>query len=249
MTPPYRQWRKRQAEAVRLYTELWWDVPMIAWWLRVAPTTVYRYLQLAHVPMRNYTRTVAPVAPLARQPYWELHIHNGANEVVCGRKFCAGCGRWRHVCDFPRNASKGYKVALARCRACVNITRKWYDRHLTPEQVENRRERHRIYYTRRDGAGPGNGHASVIDKIEYVYLPAGPLRTALGDTRLDQSEVARRVGISDRALARYHTGESAHIRLDIADRLALVLGFHLFDLYGDTPIVHNVTALDREVRV
>ena len=222
---------------------------MIAWFCELAPTTVRRYLRLAGVPMRNHPRTMAPVSSLPRQPHWKLHLHNGANELVCGRKFCAGCGRWRHLCDYPRNASKEYRVPLARCRACVNITRKWYDHHLTPRQVENRRERHRIYYGGRS-EGVSNGHASVVDRVEYAFLPSAPVGELL-DGMSDKAlkALAEHVGTDERALRRYVSGESEHVRLDIADALAVTLGHHLFDLYGDTPIVHNVTALDREVRI
>ena len=252
MTPPYNKWKARQAEAVRLYRELWWDVHTISWWLEVAPTTVYRYLRLANIPRRNFARTVAPVSKRKRPPYWRLHTRDGSSEVECGRKFCAGCGHWREVCDFPRDATKGYRVPLARCRACVNITRKWYDRHLSPEQLADRRERHRIFYAGRRNTGQrnGNGHPNVTDKIEWAFLPAEPLALLLDDVGEDFYEhIARRVGVSDRTLNRYLNGESEYVRLDIADKLALALGSTLWDVYGDTPIIHHLATLGQEVPV
>jgi hypothetical protein len=98
-----------------------------------------------------------------REAYWELHVRGGTaprSPVVLGRKHCAGCGRWRHVCDFGVIRGR----FRARCRAC-----------------------HRAYM---------------------------------------RLWTANRVG------------ESRHVRLDIADRLALAVGTHLWDLYGDAPLIH-----------
>src|SRR5437764_9448320 len=101
MTPKYTEWRQRQAEAVRLYTELGWDVETIAWFIGVAPNTAWRYLREAGARHVATARRVTVVSRLPRAPYWELHARGGASEVVLGRKFCSGCGRWRHWCDFP----------------------------------------------------------------------------------------------------------------------------------------------------
>jgi len=38
-----------------------------------------------------------------RPAYWELHIPGKhVNPIVCGRKFCSTCGRWRHLVYFVR---------------------------------------------------------------------------------------------------------------------------------------------------
>lgn len=64
--------------------------------------------------------------------------HNGrSNPVVCGRKFCARCGRWRHAVDFSPHGRRGATRLNSRCRTCVRLT------HAEASQRE--RERRREY--------------------------------------------------------------------------------------------------------
>ena len=91
---------------------------------------------------------------------------------------------------------------------------------------------------------------SVVDRPERVYLPHEPLGSML-DSLTDETlqDIVRRTGIGDRQLRRIITGESRHVRLDLADKLALALGTHLYDLYGDTPTLRAVSHQDDEVPV
>jgi hypothetical protein len=177
------------------------------------------------------------------------------NPVVCGRKFCSKCGRWRPVSDFrpwpwhkPRVGSGiGRKPSAsglsAACVNCGNRARREQRQAWTPERVALEAEYHRFYSdARRRRAGARRyqrRRASVVDRIEKVGLPVEPIARELA--RLDDGDfatLAARADVSERALYRYRYGESRHVRIDIADRVALALGLSLFELYGDAPVEH-----------
>jgi hypothetical protein len=174
-----------------------------------------------------------------REAYWELHVRGGTaprSPVVLGRKHCAGCGRWRHVCDFGVIRGR----FRARCRACHRAYMRLWTANRTPEQREARREYERFLTEgkRRQAGIPVTRRKlpSVVDRPEYVFLEPGPLLGAIkGWEDLDLAKVT---GIPARTIFRYRVGESRHVRLDIADRLALAVGTHLWDLYGDAPLIH-----------
>jgi hypothetical protein len=86
---------------------------------------------------------------------------------------------------------------------------------------------------------------NVINKVEWAFLPSAPIG-ALLDGLSDDGIMAlcARTGLGDRTLRRYVTGDSEHIRLDIADKIVVALGLSLYGVYGDTPIRHNVTNWD-----
>ena len=250
MTPPYNRWRQRQAYTIELY-RLGLHPHVIAWWIGVSPHTVWNYLR--GVPRLMRARQVAKVSVLPRAPYWELHTRLGAAEVVAGRKFCSTCGRWRQLCDYPHERRGAVVKPLARCEGCSRATRRYYDSHMTPAQVANRREAQRFYKEgerRAAGVPVAWWRKSVVDRPERVYLPNEPLGSML-DSLTDETlqDIVRRTGIGDRQLRRIITGESRHVRLDLADKLALALGTHLYDLYGDTPTLRAVSHQDDEVPV
>jgi hypothetical protein len=251
MTPPYNRWRERQADSIELYN-LGLAPNVIGWWLGVSPTTVWRYLR--GVPHLVAARRVAKVSLLPRAPYWELHTRSGADTVTLGRKFCSTCGRWRQLCDFPHNKRGGRDKPLARCASCSRVSRRAYRVAETPQQQAARRERQRFYAegVRRRRGIPRITYRrrTVIDNVERVYLPREPIATMLDSLTTDTlTDIVRRTGIGDRQLRRIMSGEAQHIRLDLADKLALALGYHLYDLYGETPTITSITALDREVAV
>ena len=204
--------------------------------LGVAPTTVWRYLRLAGVPKYQTAQRVANVSLLPRSPYWHLHTRFGVHEIVCGRKFCPACGRWRHLVDFPPERRRGGQPT-PRCRACVNIGRAYYTRHETPERAADRRERQRIYYEgKRRAAGVPVSTArrrSVVDTREAVYLPVAPLRAELAKLHDgDFGALSRRSGVPERTIyrLRYTNGK---VQIDVADKLAVALGTTSALLFGE----------------
>ena len=96
-----RAGRRRRRRVVKLYRQ-GLDVPEIARRMRLTRKTVNHHLAAAGVPRVLDAERTPRLWPERRAPYWELRRRDGgAGEVVLGRKFCPGCGRWRHVVDFP----------------------------------------------------------------------------------------------------------------------------------------------------
>jgi len=145
------------------------------------------------------------------------------NPVVCGRKFCAGCGRWRHVVDFP--TSRGQLRGC--CWTCSRIRDRAYYANRTAAQRELRNEYLRIWQdARRRAAGKrefGRRRRTAVDGVERVLLPAEPLLPLLFEVS-DFNDLARRSGVSSRRIWGLRQGESAHVRIDVADKLAVALG-------------------------
>jgi hypothetical protein len=149
----------------------------------VARSTAYRHLvRCGRLPQR-------------RAANW-----SGRNPIVCGRKFCRRCGRWRHIVDFSPH-SRGPKLHLsARCQTCVRIGM----RERTPEQVEKRREYERIYLERRRreagvpervwGPKATRGDPRPHDKSNSYALDPGPLAELLEVHRV---RYERELGIVD----------------------------------------------------
>jgi len=230
--PRYADWEKRQRRAVELYRR-GLEPREVARRMRLSPTTVWRYLRLAGEP-RHTALSVPNVSVLPRPPFWALHERLGSCEVVCGRKFCSRCGRWRHLADFPRDSHKR-GVALSHCAACQKAVRRYGYHHETEAQRANRRERHRMFYNgqRRQAGIPESTaqRVTVIDRIEGTRLPLEPLLVEL--RRVDRAELARRAGIDETSIRRLTNGVSAHVRIDLADRLAVALGIPSAIIWGE----------------
>jgi hypothetical protein len=249
---------RRAAEARQQRIVVLWErgltVEQIAHRMRLGTSTVYRHLRLVGIPTgARFADSVVRLTSLPRAPYWQLHHHGGRgkisdrNPIVLGRKFCSGCGRWRQLCDFPPDTRRVKRHALtrARCEACVRIGARYYQTHLSPEQAENRRERQRFWkHKQRRAAGVPEityQRRSVVDTPEWVYLDASPIVAALDAKQVvSDVELAMRAGVPPRAIYRLRNGESAHVRLDVADKLAYALGLTLALVYGDTPVTHNL---------
>lgn len=233
----YRTWKRRQRKAIALYHE-GLTPPEIAQRLGVAPTTVWRYLR--ETPKVQRARAVPHFWPDRRAPHWELHRRNGCSEIVCGRKFCPVCGVWRHLCDFAPESRRNGKP-YPRCQACSRVSRNHYYANETPEQTANRRERQRIFYEgqRRAAGIPVSTHRRkrVVDRIEWVFFDPAPIVELLKPRRFEIGAIARRAQLQDKTLRRFLDGESAHIRIDVADKIAFALDTTLFELYGDTELV------------
>ena len=71
---------------------------------------------------------------------------------------------------------------------------------------------------------------TVIDKKERLFLPLPPLQEALSTVN-DWEALAREAGVPARTVHRLRVGESKHVRIDVADKLALALGWPLEVIY------------------
>jgi len=61
---------------------------------------------------------------------------------------------------------------------------------------------------------------------EYPRLDRDPLVSAISDWRLaggTMQSLSFESGVPDRTIRRYMSGESRHVRIDVADRLCMVL--------------------------
>ena len=173
-----------------------------------------------------------------RPPYWRLRIKGGTREVVCGRKYCSVCGRWRHVCDFAIQDRR----LTAKCRTCLRVTARYYNANLTPTQRELKLEYQRMWKDgrRREEDRPeriarkvGYRNGSAIDRREAIYFPVGPLKAALD--ALDDGEfgeLARRAGVGERAIYRLRY-INTKVQIDVADKLAVALGTTSQLLFGE----------------
>ena len=183
-----------------------------------------------------------------RPPYSKLRQRGGfgeRNPVVLGRKFCVRCGRWRQVNDFRRCANSPNGLH-AYCYACHRAYEREYRATREPPEVRARRLEYQRFWweaqTRKRGITQRVRRRTVIDRKERLYLDPAPilrLATLYIRTRRAREDppvygwknLAQDAGIHERALYRYRVGESAHIQVDMADRLAAVLGMHLDNIY------------------
>lgn len=187
-----------------------------------------------------------------RLAYWELRgttrrrdprtgrTISAGEPVVCGRKFCSGCGHWRHLVDF--GPSRGGQ--RARCYACTRAVEKQRRDARTPAQREADREYQRFWA---EGQRRRRGQAvRPLDQKPYTVknghalLDVGPLLDVLRAYHAHQfgngadgswRELARRADLPERALRRYLTGESQHVGLHQADAITHALGIPLALVY------------------
>ena len=156
--------------------------------------------------------------------------------LVCGRKFCSRCGHWRHACDFrpdPRNTRTGLR---SRCTTCERVKSRERHAQLTEEQRQLIREYQRIWtevQRRRANIPPRDwpNRRSVIDRVERVLLDREPIVRELRMRNGELSSLARASGVPERTIGRILSGESRHVRIDVADKLAVAMGVPLALLY------------------
>jgi hypothetical protein len=158
------------------------------------------------------------------------------SEVVCGRKFCARCGRWRHVCDFERDPRNRTSGLYSWCRACHRIWKRERYARRTPAERELINEYRRIWnevQRRRAGIPPRNWRTlrPLPPRDQGELLDPAPLLTAMKRWDGSQRALARKSGVPPRQLYRIESGESRRVQLNVADRLALALGIPLELLY------------------
>lgn len=160
------------------------------------------------------------------------------NPLVCGRKFCAVCGRWRHACDF-RLRTNGRLESW--CRTCERARNRHARRTMNEEQREHRREYERIWTEakrRAEGVPQRNWRSrGGTPRNRRLFFEAEPIVAALRRWAAESGEswnaLARRLGMNPRQLHRLRTGESKSVELETADRIALAIESSLFELYGE----------------
>jgi hypothetical protein len=163
------------------------------------------------------------------------------NPVVCGRKFCAQCGRWRLVMDFNRQFLRGRWRFRAWCRTCQRIKDRQYRAERTEYQRELEREYQRIWregQRRRAGTPPRRWRTPrpLPPGDEGCFFDAAPLAAELSHCDIAQWALAELAGVPPRAIYRITSGEVEHVHLDTADRIALALDVPLVLLYPDEAI-------------
>lgn len=182
--------------------------------------------------------------------------------VVCGRKHCASCGRWRHLVDFHpvRRANRIY--ADAYCRACRRVRKRndYAKRRLDREWMERKREYYRFWTEvrrRRAGIPPRTlKHRPVPDDPPWRHpdggyvrrrVPTAPLvpvvelwlreyaaeHPAAVNGRRGVMALARRASVPERRINGVLRLETATTHYVVADRLAVAMGLTLTLIYPD----------------
>ena len=178
-----------------------------------------------------------------RRAKWSGIRPGTPNPPILGRKICGGCGQWRPLADYRRQTAK--RPGLTYCEHCIRAisARRW--RTQTPQQRDARREWDRFYrdQQRRQAGVAQRAYSqprrSVVDRVERVLLPREPLLEAIeyyarAHTRgrkFNWEKFAAQVNCSQRAIYRIRTGESARVRIDVADRIAYGMGIPLSLIY------------------
>ena len=171
------------------------------------------------------------------------------NPVICGRKFCSHCGRWRLVAVDFELVRRGRRLRFrSYCRTCQRLSNRASTRRLVNDarRLALRREYQRIWAEgkrRQDGVparafndSPSNPRRrrTAVDRPERVLLPLEPLLQALVQVpETELSVLARRAGITPRTIYRYRYGESQHVRIDVADKLAVAMGTTSSLIWGE----------------
>lgn len=172
-----------------------------------------------------------------------------APTVVCGRRFCLECGRWRHLVDFPYRDMRypGEDRPTGVCAGCVKVRARKERARVKADPVlyaasleENRfrleRERRaRGVPMKRWGAknrrlpGAPNGNSEL--------LPAGPLLEWLGCRDEPIRVLCARAGVPERRIQFVKNGQ-AHVSLSVVDRLLMAT--------GQQHLLHEMYPLDDE---
>lgn len=168
------------------------------------------------------------------------------NPLVCGRKFCAECGRWRLALDFRPDRHNTGSGLRSYCLACERIRKRRKRERMTEDQRERHREYQRIWAeVRRRQAGTPERvfyhRARVTDRYERILLPTTPLLEHVewwiaaqrenGDGDYNYNTLCRAVGIDEASLRRLRSGESRRVRIDLADRICQAMDVPLTLLY------------------
>jgi len=152
-------------------------------------------------------------------------------EIVCGRKFCTGCTRWRHVVDFQCRRRKPFEL-MPRCATCLRLANR---KCMAKREVRERRREYQRIWTqtqrRKAGIPQRNWRPKSCKRGDQTagwfseQLPAQPLLDWL-------AQEARRRGIAQRTLlveggldAEQHVRweQRGHVTLGMADAFLLAI--------------------------
>jgi hypothetical protein len=153
--------------------------------------------------------------------------------IVCGRKFCSLCHKWRHIHDFQVRSRKPdhpeYGHLTAPCTPCKRVQMREYHRSRTTdaEYMERKREYQRIMkeaQRRRAGVEPrtwGSRANRRPDSEPVQRLPVGPFRSWLvvRRQRFDTlRDLSMALGVEESLLGHVLAGRKTHVLLDTVDR-------------------------------
>lgn len=180
--------------------------------------------------------------------------------IVCGRKHCATCQRWRHVSDFycrHRTPSGAMRDLNGSCKKCQDRAQR--ERLARSEEAQaKRREYQRLYHEglrRSKGIpprqwGPRSKRMQPKRKTRDVRVDAGPFVAWLdrwmqqqeGLRSVDQDDgivlmsledLAREAGVSARSYSRARTEGTVAIGIIDATLIAAHSDLNLDDLIPD----------------
>ncbi len=146
-----------------------------------------------------------------RPAYSKLHFYAGP--VVCSRRYCTNCGRWRLIVDFSphSHAPDGTIVRWQTyCQTCRRV-------------MSQQRKAREVY----------NG-------THRLMLPVGPLVSEMvrffelrhaDHPRFTWDDFADLAGMSARQMLCYRNGERQKIGLALADRIAIAMDIPLMLIY------------------
>ncbi len=183
------------------------------------------------------------------RPAWPGFGRGVRNPLVCGRKFCPDCGRWRHACDFRVTRHHGKERLDSYCDTCRLRFKRRARSRWTPEQRALHREYQRFWTEaqRRAVGTPSRTFRRRVpsDRKERSLLSVDPILTAINqwlqlhlpEWRRDPDRTVENLGslagLDARTINRYQSGESRRIQLNAADKLAMALDTPLSLLYPD----------------
>lgn len=152
--------------------------------------------------------------------------------VVCGRKFCSKCGRWKLAVFFTYENRAGKPFPASWCEACRHegLRRSYESLRRDKERWARRLELNRfaLYKSRRAKGVPERlwtEHAKRLPRKpgKSEALPATPLLSWLDEylTRTDQPEhpFLENAGVPARRINGLRRGEAENVSLSIVDRL------------------------------
>lgn len=166
------------------------------------------------------------------------------HKVVCGRKHCRKCGRWRPVSDFRAKRYKNkpdYLGLTSLCEACLRADNREVRKRRSADLV--RAERHREYdrmwktdARRRKGVPPRNWRKDRLPREAHKGWTVEPGPLAMEIQRMmrrgvSEAELARASGVPERRIYGVLHGE--RISIPKADALVVAMGLHLDLLYPD----------------
>lgn len=155
--------------------------------------------------------------------------------VVCGRKFCTRCGKWRLLLDFPIRHHHGKTGPGSWCAACER--RANHDRMKAVRADPIRRQRYREYHLiwqeakrREAGALVRKSFQKPLPQTSHAgSLPVGPLLRWLdvwlaNHPDVTESQLFEWAGSNPRRAYEFRRGRAARVSMGLASRLLETAG-------------------------